>query len=238
MLLTHKYACNKAVIALLRSRTLGNSPTALRNSLHEIHSEEYMRGHLDYLSACQRHKRGLESLNLPVPTYKQPSLPPPFPKSRWFLAAYVRDVWSRMDNLLAAATSTYGSILKMDSTEKIVKKLQGASAGTATWMTNVGNERGEVLLSVLTSSESLELLKAMADGLTRRYKEAQQPPPQVLYTDKDCCAVRFLQLFHEWPAMQVCLDIWHYMRRISLDCTTEAHPLYGAFMANLSRCIL
>ena len=76
----------------------------------------------------------------------------------------------------------------------------------------------------------------MADGLTRRYKEAQQPPLQVLYTDKDCYAVRFLQLFHEWPAMHVCLDIWHFMRRISLGCTTEAHPLYGIFMAKLSNC--
>ena len=34
VLLTHKYACDKSVVALLRSRTLGNSPTALRNTLH------------------------------------------------------------------------------------------------------------------------------------------------------------------------------------------------------------
>ena len=38
--LTHKYACDLAVISLLRSRTLGNSPTALRNSLLEVHSAE------------------------------------------------------------------------------------------------------------------------------------------------------------------------------------------------------
>lgn len=57
---------------------------------------------------------------------------------------YVRDVWSRLPELLAAATSIYGSILKIDSTKKICKKLQGAAANTATWATNVGNERGEV----------------------------------------------------------------------------------------------
>ena len=77
----------------------------------------------------------------------------------------------------------------------------------------------------------------MADGLTLRYRDAQQPPPQVLYTDRDCCAVRFQQLFSEWPDMHVCLDIWHFMRRIALGCTTESHPLYGTLMANLSRCI-
>ena len=233
VLLTHKYACDQSVVDLLRSRTLGNSPTALRNTLHELHSEEWLRGQLDFLTACQRHKKGLAS---PM-TYLQPSPPPPFPSSRWFLAAYVRDVWSRMDSLLAAATSTYGSILKIDSTKKICKKLQGSEAGTASWMTNVGNERGEVLLSVLTTSESVESLKSLADGLTARYKEAQQPPPQVLYTDRDCCAPHFHHLFSDWPDLCVCLDIWHFMRRIALGCTTESHPLYGTFMANLSSCI-
>ena len=190
---------------------------------------------MDYLSAYQRHRRGLESLHLPTPTYNQPT--PPFPKAQWFLAAYIRDVWSRMPNILAAATSTYGSILKMDSTKKILKKLQGADAGTATWLTNVGNEQGEILQPVLTTSESVESLKSLADGLTRRYVEAQQPSPQVLYTDRDCCAVRFLHLFSEWPNMHVHLDVWHFMRRIALGCTTESHPLYGTFMANLSLCI-
>ena len=39
VVLTHKFACDMAVISLLRSRTLGNSPTALRNSILEVHSE-------------------------------------------------------------------------------------------------------------------------------------------------------------------------------------------------------
>jgi len=65
----------------------------------------------------------------------------------------VRDVWSRLPELKAAITSTGGSILKIDSTKKVCRKLAGAAAHTATWATNVGNERGEVLMSVLTESE-------------------------------------------------------------------------------------
>ena len=57
-LLIHKYACDQSVIDLLRSRTLGNIPTALRNTLHELHSEEWLRGQLDFLTACHRHKKG------------------------------------------------------------------------------------------------------------------------------------------------------------------------------------
>lgn len=57
--LTRKYACDKAVVGLLRACTLGNSPSALRSNLLEQHSEEWLRQELLYLSVCQRHKKGL-----------------------------------------------------------------------------------------------------------------------------------------------------------------------------------
>lgn len=101
----------------------------------------------------------------------------------------MRNVWERLPQLLAAATSVYGSVLKIDSTKKICKKLQGAAAGTATWATNVGNERGEVVISVLTESEDNVALRQMACGLMDRYEMARQDPPKLLYTDKDCCSV-------------------------------------------------
>ena len=59
--------------------------------------------------------------------------------------------------------------------------------------TNVGNERGEVVISVLTESESIESLQRLADGLMGRYERADQEPPHLLYTDRDCCSE------HAWP---------------------------------------
>ena len=56
VILTRKYACDVSVTTLLRSRTLGNSPTALRNEILEVHSAEWLRKHLSYLSDCKRHK--------------------------------------------------------------------------------------------------------------------------------------------------------------------------------------
>ena len=92
-----------------------------------------------------------------------------------------------MDALLIAATSTHSSVLKIDSTKKICKKLQGLDANSASWTTNVGNEKGEILMSVLTSSEAVNALQPMAAGLMDRYREHHQTPPQVLYTNRDCC---------------------------------------------------
>ncbi|EFX65479.1 hypothetical protein DAPPUDRAFT_333147 [Daphnia pulex] len=66
------------------------------------------------------------------PVFKTPQT------QKWFLAAYVRDVWSRLETLKGSATSIYGSILKIDSTKKITIKLQGTSANSVSWCTNVG----------------------------------------------------------------------------------------------------
>ena len=188
VILTRKYACDRAVVTLLRARTLGNSPTALRHNLQELHSEEWLRRQLRYLADCERHRTGLQRFNQPPTEYAAAAPFPAFPTARWFLAAYVRDVCSRLPALLAQATSVYGSVLKIDSTKKICKKLQGSTANTASWATNVGNERGEVVISVLTESESIESLQRLADGLMDRYERAKQEPPPLLYTDRDCCS--------------------------------------------------
>ena len=37
--------------------------------------------------------------------------------------------------------------------------------------------------------------------------------------------------------MLVRLDVWHFMRRLAVGCTSESHPLYGMFMAKLSTAI-
>ena len=120
------------------------------------------------------------SLRQAIPEYHPPIPFPSFPSARlsahyllkssfrWLLQVYTKDVWSRLPQLCATATSVYGKIIKIDSTKKVCKKLAGAAAGTAAWVTNVSNEKGEVLISVVTASEALPALKPMGDGLMKR----------------------------------------------------------------------
>ena len=241
IVLTRKFACDQSVVAMMRARTQGNSPTALCNGVRELHTEEWMRNTVAYLSDCDRHKKSREIIKFAPNDYEKP---PPFslpPTPKWFLATYVRDVWSRLEMLKASATSIFGSILKIDSTKKIAKKLQGKSANSASWCTNVGNERGEILLSLLTTSESLSNLGQMAEGLMDRFSKAGQPNPVILYTDRDCCkkgeSSKYQRLFYRWNELLVRLDSWHFMRRLSKSCTNESHPLYGTFMAKISTAI-
>lgn len=239
--LTRKYALDNSVIAMLRSRTLGNSSHAIANSVLEQHSEDYLAKVQAYLADCSRHKESRARMNQPAFDYRKPPTFKGVPRYQWFLATYLRDVWSRLELIKASITSIYGSVLKIDSTKKICKKLAGDAAKSVNWITNVGNEHGQVLMSVATVSESTAELEKMANGLMERYRNAGVPRPEVMYTDRDCCDMegnsKLKQLFHQWQGLPVRLDIWHFMRRISVACTSESHPLYGTFMAKLSDAI-
>ena len=108
----------------------------------------------------------------------------------------------------------------MDFTKKIVRKLAGSISGTASLATNVGNERRQVLMAVLTVNEGTGL-KSMVNGLTRRYSKAGVLPPKILYIDRDCCsATKSKDLFSLCDNLVVRLDIWHLMRCITVSRST------------------
>ena len=71
------------------------------------------------------------------------------------------------------------------------------------WATNMGNEHGQVVISVLTTNEGQGLIP-MITGFTNRYRIASVPPPQLLYVDRDCCGpASVVKYFSEWPFLQV-----------------------------------
>lgn len=217
------------VVRLLRERGPGNSVTQLSNKLVELHREKWLEHCCQYLAACAP----FVGTAGPFPPLPQQ---PPLPKPEWLLSVYLRDVYSRIDDVKAKLTSTFGSVLKMDSTKRVTRKLAGAAAGTAQWATDVGNEMGQVLVCVLTTAEG-QGLKDMTSGLVRRYKNAGVDPPRVLYVDRDCCSKAVPKMFHPWKNLIVRLDIWHFMRRLARAVKTESHQLYGVFMSKLSACI-
>ena len=123
---------------------------------------------------------------------------------------------------------------------QITKKLAGTAKGTGLWLTSVGNEYCQILMSVMTAQEGAGL-DFMAAGLVRRYQQAGVASPVALYVDCGCCIeageTKLKARFSGWPDLIVRLDIWHYMRRIALGCTTDAHQLFPIFMSRLSACI-
>ncbi|KAI8502458.1 hypothetical protein Bbelb_200460 [Branchiostoma belcheri] len=70
----------------------------------------------------------------------------------------------------------------MDSTKKMVRKLAGYSSGTASWVKNVGNERGEVILYVpnARAAEILDIVFREGAAATNRFVEEKSTEDGVL----------------------------------------------------------
>lgn len=102
---------------MLRERTLGNSPTRLVKQLRENHGEEWLDRLAHYMEECAVFVKS-PSL-LPVVCQKPPE-PIDVPTSKWLLSVYGRDIISRIDHVKASITSTFGTILKMDSTKQVI----------------------------------------------------------------------------------------------------------------------
>lgn len=111
-----RYACDLKVVRLMRERGLGNSVSQLYRKLCEQHSEDWATRVLQYLTACEPFVKSSVVLST---VFSQPPQRPPLPKPQWLSLVYARDVLTRLDDVQARITSTYGTILKMDSTKKV-----------------------------------------------------------------------------------------------------------------------
>lgn len=116
------------------------------------------------MTNCQSLKKASTAGLIRPVVFEEPPRMLPVPQFRWLMQVYLQDVLMRLPDVKAEITSTFGRILKMDSTKKIVNKLAGPIRGTAMWATNVGNEVGQVLISVLTSGEG-HALASMTEGM-------------------------------------------------------------------------
>ncbi|GFR88378.1 hypothetical protein ElyMa_000768700 [Elysia marginata] len=212
---SYKLAMDSSIVDEMRDRALGNTPTMLQRKLQEGHCEKYIAPVIRYQVTLG--KFAAQFIGRPVSAAKAPPPYRPVPTARCLLDVYVSDVHSRLDELKAKVTSTFGTILKMDSTKRVLKKLAGDAAGTAALSTNVGIEQGQELMSVLTASEAKGLWN-MTDGLMKRYESTGMTEPLLLYVDRDCCGKLHMEaknLFPKWKEMVVRLDIWHFMRLLA-----------------------
>lgn len=76
-------------------------------------------------------------------------------------------------------------------------------------------------MSVLTASEGFGL-GSMIEGLIKRYGVALVAPPEVVYVDRDCFGSTLLRRkFDKWELMTIWLDIWNFMRRFAVGCSTD-----------------
>ena len=266
--LTAKYAVDNAIITMLRDPVSGNSMASMQRRLEEEHSNAYYKKVAYYMTHAkpfyelhvaqtEQKKKGL--VKGAVQAAPKPAHPMNLvPSVDFFADLYVKDVTSRLESeILPALTSIGGGFMKIDSTKGVLKKLGGKARGSAAWVTNFGNEDGQLILSVVTSGEDYHYLRPACIGIIKRYALRCWEPVSVIWADRGCCREDGSTFYHElfkpsglqldgvvseqdaekWCSIQVRLDSWHWMCRFIEGVSSDAHPKYPLFMSRLACCI-
>lgn len=112
-------ACDVRVVTLMRQRGLGNSSMQLERKLREEHSEAWLKRVNHYLSDCKAIVDADSSKLVVRPVFEDPPPLPSVPRYCWLQTVYCNDVMRRIDEVKASITSTFGRVLKLDSTKKV-----------------------------------------------------------------------------------------------------------------------
>ncbi|XP_028296831.1 uncharacterized protein LOC114458609 isoform X2 [Gouania willdenowi] len=238
--LTRMRGVDKQIIRLMRDRTAGNTMAKVWRQVQESHCEDYLHRKDLYTTLLSQLNKPGGIIRTLIHQFQRPPTRRELPSPKLLRKAFLISEVENIEDYRTQIMSTFGKVLKYDSTRKICKKLAGEGKGTADWCTNVANELGQILMSVLTCEESLDKIRPMAEGLMTRYKRAGEAPPELMYVDRGCCRVHGVssleQLFREWAecGMMVRLDIFHWIKRFDAAIRTDHHAKYALFKSALS----
>ena len=121
--LTIQLALDRKCVTFLKPRTVGNSSSYLQQALEEVHSEEWARRGVEYLSDCELHRRRSAITQHETAVYGQPPTYRSLPLAQWFERVHTNEILGHLDEMKGVITSTYGRILKLDSTKKVQANL-------------------------------------------------------------------------------------------------------------------
>ena len=104
---------------MMRQRSFGNSSSQLRRKLQEQHNEVWLERVSQYLTDCEPFAEASNRGIISRPDFAHPPPCPTVPSAKFLLSVYCRDVLSRLDEVKAPVKSTFGTVLKIDSTKKV-----------------------------------------------------------------------------------------------------------------------
>lgn len=95
---------------------MGNGPLQVLKHLRENYTEEWLNCVARYTTECVDFLQHSEMLPRAFPEPPEPAV---VPSCKWLFSVYRQDVLTRLEDIKARITSTYGTILKMDSNKKV-----------------------------------------------------------------------------------------------------------------------
>ncbi|KAK3520143.1 hypothetical protein QTP70_015604 [Hemibagrus guttatus] len=240
----YRRGVDKSVLRLLHDCTEGNTMVKVWRQIQENHFEEYLHHKDLYTTLLMSLVEPGGIVSAMGHRFQAPPPPRELPSARLLCHAFLLAEANNVEDYRSQILSVFGTVLKMDSTKKVVKKLSGEGHGSAECFTSIGNEHSQIVSFVLTCEESTEKLEPMCRGLMERFQLANQPVPKILYVDRGCCHAQgrtaVETMFQPWVdnRMVVRLDIFHWIHRFDAAIRTESHSKYAAFKSALAGAVL
>ncbi|KAL6490796.1 hypothetical protein MHYP_G00011410 [Metynnis hypsauchen] len=243
-ILTRRCGVDRNVVRFLRDRTEGNTMVKVWRQIQENHVEEYLQRKDLYTTLLMTvvKPRGIVSSLGHV--FQAPPPPRELSSARLLRHTFLLVEANNVHDYRSQILSTFGTVLKMDSTKKVVKKRSGEDAGSDEWFTSIGNEHSQIVSFVLTCEGSAEKLQPMCRGVMNRFRLANRPVPKILYVDNGCGRAQGLTavetLFQPWVynGMVVHLDIFHWIHRFDAAIRTGSHSKCATFKSALAGAVL
>jgi len=147
--------------------------------------------------------------------------------------------------MTGAMVTNFGRVLKADASEVAPLK-HGCGLK---WNFTILNEYNKVVTHAILESDSSEYKRQLLQQTRDRYEAAQQPLPEDIWVDKDCCSGHLRTEYQKqnyptvtemlWhilnPAIRIHLDIFHWMHRLHKGLHSRQHMMAAAFFQALSR---
>ena len=216
---TGQVMCDASVTDLVRALATKNSWSGIADAINETKASYWVRSKITlYLDLCKLFGARPKAMN--------PDLPKEFKLSAsWVREFYVKDMAKRTPDISAAMAMERGDhTLLLDWTR------DAAARCGKPYLLNAMDSGRHVLLSQLTETCKPQEAEALLMTLAQRGVN-----PKVVYVDDECCGA-WPDILHKiWPGVEIKLDIFHAILRLTKTTSSTQHPWHGRFCNDLSK---
>lgn len=214
--------CDDMVVNLIRALATRSTWAKIAAVLNELRATHAAKLNNKFITLCA-------TLGL------QPSLPLHVGEAcaigivdrKWVADVYEKDFVARDQDIASELLAeTPGDILAFDWTRDAGVRCQGK------WMFNVTAADGKVLRSVITKTTAPSEVEPVLRDL---YSCGARP--RIIYVDCECCGSWKHIIEQFWHGVDIVLDSFHAIRRLTQTTSSTKHPWHARFCKRLSEAV-
>lgn len=212
--------CDEMVVNLIRALATRSTWAKIAAVLNEFRATYAAKLNNKFMMLCA-------TLGLQHPLHDGDACAMGMVDRKWVAGVYEDDFVARdrdvASELLAEKPS---DILAVDWTRDAGVRCQGK------WMFNVTGADGKVLRSVITKTTApLEVEPVLRDLYSCGTR------PRIIYVDCECCGAWRPIIEQLWPDVDIVLDSFHAIRRLTQTTSSTKHPWHARFCKRMSEAV-